>query len=77
MTVITENGMFNIHQQCNIIINSLNTVSKTSELLERTFSVRTLNLPPENRLTNEELEASFQKNLPYIFGALLVALFWD
>ena len=73
-TVTTENGTFKIRQHANIIVNSLDTVSKTPELRERTFCVRTTNLPPENRLSNEELETSFQKDAPYILGGLIVAL---
>jgi len=58
----------------NIIVNSLDTVSMGPELQTRCFTVETSSLNKDNRKTNEELEASFRKEAPYILGALLVAL---
>ena len=64
----------NISRHNNIIVNSLDTVSKSSELQERCFTVKTCDLNKDNRMANEELEALFREEAPYILGALLVAL---
>ncbi len=73
-TVITAKGTFYVNQHSNIVVNSLNTVSQSPELKERSFNVRTRKIHEGDRMTNEELENSFSKDAPYILGALLVAL---
>lgn len=64
----------NICRHNNIIVNSLDTASKSSELQERCFTVKTCDLNKDNRMANEELESLFREEAPYILGALLVAL---
>ena len=72
-TVTTESGTFKIHQHANIIVNSLNTVSKTSELPGEFSACGHSICRPKIVLQMRSLKLRFRR-FTYIFGALLLAL---
>ncbi|MBR0167548.1 MAG: hypothetical protein IJQ08_02645 [Synergistaceae bacterium] len=74
ITVIANGSEYHVRQHSNIVVNGLRSVSKTPELRERCFTVRTRELTNEQRLTNEELEAGFERDARYILGGLILAL---
>lgn len=70
----TDSRVNNVNLHCRIIMNGINFVPERADLVDRCFQVNLLPLNHKKRKTNEELESDFQKEAPYILGALFDAV---
>jgi len=69
----TDNDEVLLDSQLPVILTSINDVITRPDLADRTYHVRLSYIEPADRRSELDLDAEFERDAPYIFGALLDA----